>query len=100
MNIVQLFYEYDVDNFEDELDRDNHSLDGPDEDDETSEALIKSFSPHNEQTLEKDIQQVAKNQCLSPRGFQQDKFHFKKQDVKTITSGRPNTSLFSSRYSQ
>ncbi|TMW88479.1 hypothetical protein EJD97_018519 [Solanum chilense] len=99
MNTVPLFDEYAVDNSEDELDKDNRSLDEPDEDNETSEALIKAFSPHNDHALE-EIQQVAQSQCLFPRGFQHEKFHFKKQDVKTITSGRPNNGLFSSRSSQ
>ena len=95
MNTTPRFDEYVVDNSEDDLDKDNHSLDEPDEDDETSEAFIKAFSYHNYQALEEDIQLVAQSQCLSQRGFQHDKFHFKKQDVKTVTSCGPNTRLFS-----
>ena len=58
-----------MDNSEDEIDEDNHLLK---EVDETTEALIKAFSPHNDQILEDHIQQVAQNQCLSPRGFHQE----------------------------
>ena len=58
-----------------------------DEDDETSEALIKAFSPSIDQALEVEIQQVTQNQYLSVRGFQHDKFHYKKQDVNTVTAG-------------
>ena len=92
--------EYSVVNSEDEIDGDNQSLEDPDDNDETIEALIRAFSPHNDQTLDNEIQQVTKSQCLSQRGFQQDKFHFKKQDANTVTAGRPNTRLFSSRSSQ
>ena len=92
--------EYDVDNSKDEMDGDNHSIEEVEEDYETSEALIRSFSRHNDQTLEEEIQQVTQSQCLSPRGFHHEKFHFKKQDAYTVTTGRPNTRLFSSRSSQ
>ena len=92
--------EYAVYNSEDEIDVDNHSIKGVDKDDETIEALIKAFSPHHDQTLEEEIQQVTNSQCLSPRGFHHEKFHFKKQDAKTSTAGRPKTRLFSSISSQ
>ena len=92
--------EYDVDNSKDEMDGDNHSIKEVEEDDETSEALIRAIGPHNDQTLEEEIQQVAQSQCLSPRGSHHEKFHFKKQDANTVAAGRPNTRLFSSRSSQ
>ena len=82
------------------MDGDNHSIEEVEEDYETSEALIRSFSRHNDQTLEEEIQQVAQSQGLSPRGFHHEKFHFKKQDAKTFTAGRPKTRLFSSISSQ
>ncbi|XP_015064648.1 putative mediator of RNA polymerase II transcription subunit 26 [Solanum pennellii] len=55
---LQAQYEYVVDNSEDEMDGDNHSIEEVEEDDETSEALIRAFSPHNDQTLEEEIQQI------------------------------------------
>ena len=100
LNNVPIVDEYDVDNLEDEMDGDNHSIKEVEEDDETSEALIKASSPHNDQTLEEEIQHVTQRQCLSPRGFHHEKFHFKKQDANTVAAGRPNTRLFSSRSSQ
>ncbi|TMW91306.1 hypothetical protein EJD97_014506 [Solanum chilense] len=92
--------EYAVINSEDELVGENQSLEDSDDNDETSEALIRAFSPHKDRTLEDEIQQVTKSQCLSPRGLQHDRFHFRKQDANTVTSGRPNTRLFSSKSSQ
>ncbi|TMW94694.1 hypothetical protein EJD97_009918 [Solanum chilense] len=54
-NIVPILYKYAVDNSKDEIDGDNHSLEEVDDDDETSEALIKATSPHNDQILEEEI---------------------------------------------
>lgn len=99
LNNVPILDEYVVDNSEDEMDGDNHSIEEVEEDDDISEALIRAFSPHNDQTLEEEIQQVTQSQCLSPRGLHHEKFHFKKQYANTVTTGRPNTRLFSSRSS-
>ena len=92
--------EYAVINSEDELGGDNQFIEDQEDTDETSEALIRAFSPSNDQTLENEIQQVTNRQGLSPRSFHQDRFHFTKQDASTVTAGRPNTRLFSSRSSQ
>ena len=92
--------EYAVINSEDELGGDNQFIEDQEDNDETSEALIRAFSPSNDQTLENEIQQVTNRQGLSPRSFHQDKFHLSKQDASNVTAGRPNTRLFSSRSSQ
>ncbi|TMW83196.1 hypothetical protein EJD97_002524, partial [Solanum chilense] len=100
LNKVPIIDEYVVDNSEDEIDGDNHSLEDLNEDDETSEALNKEFNPQNDQTLEKEIQQVTQSQCRYLRGFHHHKFHFNKQDVNIVTAGILNTRFFSSRSSQ
>ncbi|KAG5605826.1 hypothetical protein H5410_027318 [Solanum commersonii] len=92
--------EYAVDNLEDDLDGDNHSLEDLDEDDETRETLIRAFSPYLDQGLEEEIQKVANSQGLSPRVLHHDRFQFKNQDINNVTAGRPNTRLFTSRSSQ
>ncbi|KAG5613695.1 hypothetical protein H5410_013519 [Solanum commersonii] len=72
----------------------------PDEDDETSELLIRAFSPHPDICFADEVRQVAKEQGLSPRGIHLDKFQFQNQDTNTITAGRPNTRLFTSKSAQ
>ena len=99
VNTIPLIDEYAVNISEDELDRDSQSQEDQDDENETSEALIKAFSPSNDQVLEDELKRVSKKQGLSPRGFKHEKFHFKNQDINTITTGRPNTRLFSSRSS-
>ncbi|TMW99328.1 hypothetical protein EJD97_002734, partial [Solanum chilense] len=76
VNIAPLIDEYAVDDSEDDFDKDNQSLQDPDDVDETSEALIKAFIPFNDQTLEDEIQQETQDQGLSPRGLKHDIFHF------------------------
>ena len=92
--------DYAVINSEDEIGGDSQSLEEDEDNDETSEALIRAFSPYKDHSLEDETKQVTKTQSLSPRSFQQNRFHFTKQDANTVTAGRPNTKLFSSRSSQ
>lgn len=61
----------------DEFDGDNQLINYQ-EDDETSEDLIRAFSPQNDQTIEKEIQPVTQIQGLSPRGLKHRKFNLKK----------------------
>ncbi|KAH0736216.1 hypothetical protein KY290_011893 [Solanum tuberosum] len=99
MNKGPIIDEYAVDNSEDELDMDNQSLKDHDEEEETSELLIRAFSPHPDKSYADEVHQVANKQGLSPRGIQYDKFQFKTQDINTVTAGRPNTRLFTPRSS-
>ena len=52
---------------EDKVENDNQFVQEMEDDHEMSEALIRAFSPQNDQNLDVEVQQVTKNQGLSER---------------------------------
>ena len=77
------------------MDRDTKPMHDQEDNDETSEALSRAFSPQKDQSIEDEIQQATQTQELSPRRLQYRKFHLKNQGITTVTNGRQNTRLFS-----
>lgn len=93
--------EYVMINSEDDVNKDSLSLNDDDENDTLSEHLISVFSPSNDAELQEEINQVAQEQGLSPKGMNQIKGQSKKTNTKhPATSGRANTRLFISKPSQ
>ncbi|TMW89584.1 hypothetical protein EJD97_016937 [Solanum chilense] len=76
VNAAPLIDKYEVINSEDEVERYYQYGDDLVDDDETSNAIIRAFSPQNDKDLEEDVHQVTQNQGLSPRIFKHEKFHF------------------------
>ena len=70
--------------------RDNQSLQNPDDEDETSDALVRDFSHQNDQDLEEEHKQVTKTQGSPPRELKHENFHFNYMDIKTVTAGQTN----------
>lgn len=100
LNIVPNIDEYKVCNSRDELDGDNRSMNNQEDDEETCEPLIRTFSRQNDQSIEDEIQKATQTQELSPWVMKHKISHFKNKDIITVTAGGPNTRLFSSITSQ
>jgi len=87
--------DYDVVNSEDEFDEDTQSLNEADDDeegDETSAHLIKAFGSTFRSEFQAEIQEVADQQGLSPRGRKQVRQLIKSASISTSAkSSRPNT---------
>lgn len=77
VNIIPLIDEYEVINSKDEVEKNNQYTQDPHEDDETNDALIRAFSPQNDQYMEEEIEQVTQKEGLSPKGLKHEKFRFK-----------------------
>ena len=97
LNIAPIIDEYEVINSEDEVERNYKYRHELNDDNETSDALIRTFRPQNYNDLGEEVQQVTQKQGLSPRRLKHEKFHFQNKERKKVTSTRPNTWLFSSR---
>ncbi|KAG5598990.1 hypothetical protein H5410_030360 [Solanum commersonii] len=82
-------------NSQDELDVENQSLRDLDEDDETSELLIRAFSPQPDKSFADEVHQVTKKQGLSPTAIHHNKFQFKYQDTNIRHRRRTQTPNFS-----
>ena len=82
------------------MDGNNQSINDKEDDNERSEVLIRAFSQQNDQLIEDKIQHATQTQGLQPRRLKHRKFNLKNQDITTVTTGRPNTRLFSSNTSQ
>lgn len=80
VNTFPLMDEYEENKSKDEFDRHKQSLHYLEEDDETIEALIRSFSPPKDHNFEDEIQLTTLNKGKSPRRFQHNKCNLK---VKT-----------------
>ncbi|KAH0684385.1 hypothetical protein KY285_021899 [Solanum tuberosum] len=91
--------DYDVLNSEDEFDEDTQSLNEEEEDvdvdvdgDETNAHLIKAFGSTFQSESQAEIQTVADQQCLSPRGRKQVRQQTRQASMSTsANSSRPNT---------
>lgn len=87
--------EYEVINSNDKVERTDYGQE-TDDDDDTSDSLIKAFSPQNDHDLGEENQHVNRNEGLSSRRLQQEKFYIQKQEIKNVTTGRQNITVFSS----
>ncbi|KAH0765154.1 hypothetical protein KY285_001025 [Solanum tuberosum] len=83
--------DYDDLNSEDEFDEDNQSLNA-EEEDETSAHLIKAFGSTFQSKSQAEIQAIADQQCLSPRGRKQVRQQTRQASISTsANSSKPIT---------